>query len=147
MGPFLSSEALQDYAATLAASWKGGQVVALLGDLGVGKTTFVKGVAKALDIVDPVVSPTYVYLQTYEGSRLDLYHFDLYRLRSFQDLSLIGFEEYLDRGGICIIEWPHLATSILPSTTLVFALTMRADASRFLDQLDLDEVAISQRSI
>ena len=81
-------------------------ILALSGDLGAGKTTFVQGLASGLGIEDPIVSPTFVYLNIYEGT-IPLYHFDLYRLKTPSDFAELGFDEYFARGGICAIEWPE----------------------------------------
>ena len=88
-------------------------ILALQGDLGSGKTTFVQGFARGLGITDLVQSPTFTYLQAYEGSPC-LVHFDLYRLKHERDFLLLGFEEYFDAGGIVIIEWPERIASLLP---------------------------------
>lgn len=100
----------------LGASLPPSSILALSGDLGVGKTTFVQGLALGLQISDPVSSPTFVYLNAYSGS-LSLFHFDLYRLRGSEDFLGLGFEEYFDRGGICAIEWPERIVNLLPPHT------------------------------
>lgn len=90
----------------LATSLQPGDVLALSGDLGAGKTTFVKGLALGLDIEEPIQSPTYVYLNEYQG-RIPLFHFDLYRLKGVEDFINLGFDEFMSRGGVCAIEWPE----------------------------------------
>ena len=82
-----------------------GAFIALFGDLGSGKTTFTKGLAAALGITDPVTSPTFALVNEYTEGRLPLFHFDLYRIDSYDDLYAIGFLDYLDRGGIIAAEW------------------------------------------
>jgi tRNA threonylcarbamoyladenosine biosynthesis protein TsaE len=82
-------------------------ILALSGDLGAGKTTFVQGLALGLGIKEEISSPTFVYLNIYEEGVLPLFHFDLYRLKSPADFVGLGFDEYLSRGGICAIEWPE----------------------------------------
>lgn len=82
-----------------------GTVIAYLGDLGAGKTAFTRGLARGLGYRDPVTSPTYTIVNEYLGGRLPLFHFDMYRLRSSDDLFDIGWEDYLDRGGVCAVEW------------------------------------------
>lgn len=89
------------------------QVILLSGDLGVGKTVFVQGIASGMGIIDDVSSPTYTLINEYIG-RLPLYHMDFYRLEDETDLLDLGFEDYLDRKGIIIIEWPELAYAFLP---------------------------------
>ena len=82
-----------------------GTVLAYEGDLGAGKTAFTRGLARGLGYQDPVTSPTYTIVNEYLGGRLPLFHFDMYRLRSSDDLWDIGWEDYLERRGICAVEW------------------------------------------
>ena len=91
---------------------EGYTVVLLKGELGSGKTTFVKALCQELGVMDPVSSPTFSLVQEYRSpSRGLLYHMDLYRLKSQAELQQIGFAEYLDSGNICLIEWPELGLS------------------------------------
>ena len=82
-----------------------GTVIAYRGDLGAGKTAFTRGLALGLGYRDMVTSPTYTIVNEYLGGRLPLFHFDMYRLRCAEDLWDIGWDDYLDRGGICAVEW------------------------------------------
>ena len=82
-----------------------GAVVAFTGDLGAGKTAFTRGLARGLGISERVTSPTFTIVNEYEGGRLPLFHFDLYRLGSSDELFDIGWEDYLSRGGVCAVEW------------------------------------------
>ena len=82
-----------------------GAVIAYRGDLGAGKTAFTRGLARGLGVADPVTSPTYTIVNEYLGGRMPLFHFDMYRLHSSDDLWDIGWEDYLERGGICAVEW------------------------------------------
>ena len=84
---------------------KPGTVIAYRGDLGAGKTAFTRGLAKGLGADDMVTSPTYTIVNEYLGGRMPLFHFDMYRLASSDDLWDIGWEDYLERGGICAVEW------------------------------------------
>lgn len=95
-------------------------VIALQGDLGAGKTTFVKGIAKALGVLnmDIVTSPTFSYLNIYDGP-IPLFHFDLYRMKSAQDFFSSGFEDYFFADGVCCIEWPNFAVEALPKDTIL----------------------------
>ncbi len=88
----------------LAEKLKGGEVILLNGDLGAGKTTFTKGLAKFLGVEDIVTSPTFTFMKEYEG-RLRLYHFDMYRAQDEDELYELGLNDYLDAGGVCVIEW------------------------------------------
>ena len=82
-----------------------GTILAYEGDLGAGKTAFTRGLARGLGCTDTVTSPTYTIVNEYLSGRLPLFHFDMYRLASSDDLWDIGWEDYLDRGGICAVEW------------------------------------------
>ena len=82
-----------------------GTVIAYCGDLGAGKTAFTRGLARGLGCADMVTSPTYTIVNEYLSGRCPLFHFDMYRLRSSDDLFDIGWEDYLDRGGVCAVEW------------------------------------------
>ena len=82
-----------------------GTVIAYRGDLGAGKTAFTRGLAKGLGCSEIVTSPSYTIVNEYLGGRIPLFHFDMYRLRSSDDLFDIGWEDYLDRGGVCAVEW------------------------------------------
>ena len=91
--------------AALAAKLTPGTVIAYRGDLGAGKTAFTRGLARGLGCTDLVTSPTYTIVNEYLGGRLPLFHFDMYRLRSSDDLWDIGWEDYLERRGVCAVEW------------------------------------------
>ena len=91
--------------AALGKILSAGTVIAYRGDLGAGKTAFTRGLARGLGCADPVTSPTYTIVNEYLSGRMPLFHFDMYRLRSADDLWDIGWEDYLDRGGVCAVEW------------------------------------------
>lgn len=90
-----------------------GAVVAYTGDLGAGKTAFTRGLAQGLGISGPVTSPTFTIVNEYEGGRLPLFHFDMYRLGSSDELFDIGWEDYLSRGGVCAVEWSEIVDNAL----------------------------------
>ena len=96
-----------------------GTVLAFEGDLGAGKTAFTRGIARGLGIQDPVTSPTYTIVNEYLGGRLPLFHFDMYRLRSADDLFDIGWDDYLERGGICAVEWSENVWEAMEDPILV----------------------------
>jgi tRNA threonylcarbamoyladenosine biosynthesis protein TsaE len=110
-----------------AAELQPGDVLALIGDLGSGKTHFTKGICKGLQIHEDVTSPTFVILNEYIGGRLSVYHFDFYRMKSLAELDEIGFEEYLYRDGVSIIEWADMVAEKLPSRR--HEITLRLGAS------------------
>ncbi|MFD2444214.1 tRNA (adenosine(37)-N6)-threonylcarbamoyltransferase complex ATPase subunit type 1 TsaE [Bacillus sp. CGMCC 1.16607] len=115
-----SSNETTDFAKHLAAKLKPGDVIALEGDLGAGKTTFTKGLAEGLGITKNVNSPTFTIIKEYRG-HLPLYHMDVYRLEdSYEDL---GFDEYFEGEGVTVVEWAHLIKEQLPSELLTIYLT------------------------
>lgn len=100
-----SPEDTEGIGARLAEQLEPGAVVAFTGDLGAGKTAFTRGLARGLGIPDRITSPTFTIVNEYEGGRLPLFHFDMYRLGSADELFDIGWEDYLRRGGVCAVEW------------------------------------------
>ena len=98
-------EETEKLGAALARLLQPGTVIAYQGDLGAGKTAFTRGVACGLGAKESVTSPTYTIVNEYVSGRIPLFHFDMYRLRSSDDLFDIGWEDYLDRGGVCAVEW------------------------------------------
>ena len=100
-----SPEDTEDIGARLAEQLEPGAVVAFTGDLGAGKTAFTRGLARGLGIPDRITSPTFTIVNEDEGGRLPLFHFDMYRLGSADELFDIGWEDYLRRGGVCAVEW------------------------------------------
>lgn len=93
---------------------RAGQVYTLVGDLGVGKTVFTKGLAAGLGIEEPVSSPTFTIVQVYEEGRLPFYHFDVYRIGDVEEMDEVGFEDYVMGEGVSLIEWANLIEEILP---------------------------------
>ena len=91
--------------AALARVLQPGTVIAYRGDLGAGKTAFTRGLARGLGVTDRVTSPTYTIVNEYLGGRMPLFHFDMYRLGSEDELFDIGWDDYLERGGVCAVEW------------------------------------------
>lgn len=102
----------------LGAVLRPGMVIACRGDLGAGKTAFTRGLARGLGCRERVTSPTFTIVNEYEGGRLPLFHFDLYRLEGAEDLFGIGWDDYLDRGGVCAVEWSERAAEVLPPETV-----------------------------
>ncbi len=96
-----------------------GAVIAYLGDLGAGKTAFTRGLARGLGATDMVTSPTYTIVNEYLSGRMPLFHFDMYRLASSDDLWDIGWEDYLDRGGVCAVEWSENVADALEGAITV----------------------------
>ena len=113
-----SMEDTEKFAYELAQKAEPGQVYALIGDLGVGKTVFTKGFARGLGIEEPVNSPTFTILQIYEEGRIPLYHFDVYRIEEPEEMEEVGFDDYVYGDGVCLIEWANRIEEILPEETV-----------------------------
>ena len=108
-----SYEETQKFAEEFSKTLKAGDVLCMYGDLGVGKTAFVQGLAKGLGIDEPITSPTFTIVNEYSG-RLPLYHFDVYRIGDIEEMDEVGFEEYVMGDGVSLIEWANLIEEILP---------------------------------
>ena len=120
----------------LASRLAPGDVIAYFGDLGAGKTAFTRGLAQGLGITDPVTSPTYTIVNEYLSGRIPLFHFDMYRLSSSDELFDIGWEDYLSRGGVCAVEWSENVEDALQDAIRV---TIEKDA----DEPDTRHITIT----
>lgn len=116
----------------LARCVPAGQVVALYGDLGAGKTAFVRGMARGLEIRERVSSPTFTVVNEYPGD-VPLFHFDMYRLRNADELYEIGWEDYLCRNGICVTEWSENVEDALPEDCIRVRITRLNDTERQIE--------------
>lgn len=114
----------------LATQLKPGTVLAYRGDLGAGKTAFTRGLARGLGATDPVTSPTYTIVNEYLSGRMPLFHFDMYRLNSADDLFDIGWEDYLERGGVCAVEWSENVAEALEGPMVVLIEKLGEDTRR-----------------
>ena len=108
-----SVEQTQQLGCRLAEYLTPGAVVAFTGDLGAGKTAFTQGIARGMGVTERVTSPTFTIVNEYEGGKMPLFHFDMYRLGSSEDLFDIGWEDYLARGGVCVVEWSEIVEDAL----------------------------------
>ncbi len=111
---------------------KPGMVIAYRGDLGAGKTAFTRGLAQGLGSTELVTSPTYTIVNEYLGGRLPLFHFDMYRLASSDDLWDIGWEDYLDRKGICAVEWSENVSDALEDPIVITIEKLGGDSRRII---------------
>ena len=113
MHSFLSKsrEQTEEFAAQYAKTLRAGDVVLLDGDMGAGKTVFAKGVARGLGIEEEVTSPTYAYMNDYDGR---LFHYDCYRIETPEQAERLGLADYFDMGGICLVEWAQNIAPLLP---------------------------------
>ncbi len=115
----------ESYAKTL----KKGDVVLLNGEMGAGKTAFTKGLAKGLNIKDEITSPTYAYMNDYDGV---LYHYDCYRLSSGEDAEALGLTDYFYMDGVCVIEWSENIKSVLPDTVKTVEIIKKSENERII---------------
>jgi tRNA threonylcarbamoyladenosine biosynthesis protein TsaE len=113
----------------LAARAQPGTVIALIGELGTGKTTLTKAIAEGLGVAENITSPTFTILKEYESGRLPLYHFDAYRIGGAEELYALGFEEYLCGAGLTVVEWADRAAGLLPQDAIVLRLAYGKDES------------------
>ena len=131
-----SADETQALGQKLASRLAPGDVIAYFGDLGAGKTAFTRGLAAGLGYKGRVTSPTFAIVNEYEGGRLPLFHFDMYRLNSADDLFDIGWEDYLSRGGVCAVEWSENVEDALQDAIRV---TIEKDA----DEPDTRHITIT----
>lgn len=110
----VSADEMFSLGETIGKAATTGEIYALIGDLGAGKTVFSKGFAAGLGITETVVSPTFMIVQEYDGGRLPLYHFDVYRIEEPDEMAEIGFDEYIRGDGVCLIEWADRIAPLLP---------------------------------
>lgn len=109
-----SEEETLKSAMAFAKDIKPGSIICLDGDLGVGKSVFARGFARGLGITEPVTSPTFTLVQIYEGGRLNMYHFDVYRIGDPSEMYDIGYEDYFYSDGVCLVEWASLILELIP---------------------------------
>ncbi len=124
-----SEKQTEQFAERFAKTLSRGDVVAFEGTLGAGKTAFTRGLAKGLNCTDGVSSPTFAIVNEYDGD-IPLFHFDMYRIETLGELYSIGFFEYLERGGICAIEWSENIYSALPEETIFVKLEKLSETQR-----------------
>ena len=103
----------------IASKAEPGDVIALIGDLGTGKTTLTRYIAEGLGITSTISSPTFTIVKEYKSGRMPLYHFDVYRLGDSEEFLDIGAEEYLNGNGLCVIEWADIVADVLPEDTIL----------------------------
>ena len=111
-----SAEETAKLGETIGKNATPGEVYTLIGDLGVGKTVLTQGIAKGLDIKEPICSPTFTIVQVYEEGRMPFYHFDVYRIADVEEMDEIGYEDYFYGQGLTMIEWANLIEEILPDS-------------------------------
>lgn len=130
---FISKSTLetQSIAAAIVRKLPAGSVIAFLGDLGAGKTCFSHGVCEALGFYGEVSSPTFAIVNVYEGGKMPVYHFDMYRISGWEDLETTGYFDYLDRAdGIILVEWSENIAAALPDNTVTVTIEKLSDTER-----------------
>lgn len=125
-----SAQETKELAAKIAEGLSGGEVIAMKGDLGAGKTCFVSGLAAALGFLGEVTSPTFAIINEYLGGRLNVYHFDMYRVTSWEDLYSTGYFEYLEAGGVVAVEWSENIEAALPEELITVEILKDSDGGR-----------------
>lgn len=126
-------EETEEFACEYAKTLRAGDVVLLDGEMGAGKTVFSKGVAKGLGIEEEVTSPTYAYMNDYDGR---LFHYDCYRIESAAQAENLGLADYFDMGGICLIEWAQNIASLLPRKVKRVVIRKLSENEREIECLD-----------
>ena len=128
----------------LGSRLRSGTVVAYLGDLGMGKTAFTRGLARGLGAKEQVTSPTYTIVNEYLSGRMPLFHFDMYRLASSDDLWDIGWEDYLERGGVCAVEWSENVRDAMEDAVTVCIQKLGEDSRKITitGGVDLEDLSL-----
>ena len=127
-----SPEQTEEVGAALGSKLSPGTVIAYQGDLGAGKTAFTRGVACGLGAKESVTSPTYTIVNEYLSGKYPLFHFDMYRLASSEDLFDIGWEDYLERGGVCAVEWSENVADAMEDAIIVTIEKLGEDSRRII---------------
>ena len=120
----------EEFAARFAKNLKGGEIIAFRGDMGMGKTCFTRGLAKGLGFDGQVCSPTFALVNEYVGGRLAIYHFDMFRIDSWEDLYSSGWFDYIDAGGVTVAEWSENIEGALPDNALIIEIIRIDDTTR-----------------
>ena len=112
-------------------------IFAFYGHMGAGKTTFIKAICEELGVKDVITSPTFAIVNEYtDGHGEPVYHFDFYRIKKLEEVYDIGFEDYVESGSVCLMEWPELIEDILPADTVKVSITEQPDGTRLVEFMD-----------
>lgn len=125
-----SEKETEQLGAAIAETLKGGTTVAFLGSMGMGKTCFIRGVARGMGYTGEVTSPTFSLVNEYLGGRLNMYHFDMYRVSHWEDLYSTGFYDYLEQGGVLLVEWSENVKAAIPNDALFINIERIDDTTR-----------------
>jgi tRNA threonylcarbamoyladenosine biosynthesis protein TsaE len=132
-----SVESTKAFGEELGRKCQGGEIFALYGELGAGKTQFVKGLARGLNFSGEVTSPTFTLVHEYLGGRIPIYHFDLYRIADSKEAQRFGIEEYLSGEGVCVIEWPEKIKEMLPESAQHWRIKILTLVERQIERQDV----------
>lgn len=138
MGQFLLTqlEDLKPIAKKLAEQVQVNRIMTFTGNLGTGKTTLIQHICAELGVVDDVQSPSFGMVNEYQAEEEQIFHFDLYRIKSLEEALDIGLMEYLDSGSICLIEWPEIALEMLPEETIHVTLNHEGEGKRSISWVE-----------
>ena len=125
-----SPKETENFAYNFAKTLQGGEVIAFLGGMGMGETHFTRGLAKGLGFTGDISSPTFAIVNEYRGGRLPLFHFDMYRIESWEDLDTSGFFDYMEENGVIAAEWSENIDGALPENTIYVTLEATGENSR-----------------
>lgn len=120
----------------LGRTAKAGEVIALIGDLGTGKTTLTKYIASGLGVTEQITSPTFNIIKEYRSGRLPLFHFDVYRIGDIDEMFEIGYEEYFYGEGVCVIEWADLIEEIIPENAMIIRISRGASEEERIYEIE-----------
>lgn len=134
-----SQDETRELGKAIGAKLEAGDVVCLTGDLGVGKTVLVQGIAEGLGIEEGICSPTFTLIQEYYEGRLPLYHFDVYRISNVTDMDELGYEEYFYGKGVCLVEWGEMVRELFPENTVYITIEKNLEKG-----FDYREITISK---
>ncbi|TDO99018.1 tRNA (adenosine(37)-N6)-threonylcarbamoyltransferase complex ATPase subunit type 1 TsaE [Marinomonas balearica] len=136
--------AMESFGEQLATTFKSGGVVHLEGNLGMGKTTLVRGLLRGMGYIGPVKSPTYTIVEPYELGDLDVFHFDLYRIGDSEELEYMGIRDYFKDGALCLIEWAEMGKGVLPEPDVVIHLDLLRQGRKVVVE---SKTALGEKSI
>ena len=129
-----SIETIHDTARQFLGEIGTSKVLAFYGKMGAGKTTFIKAICEELGVADVITSPTFAIVNEYtDGKGEPVYHFDFYRIKKHDEVYDMGFEDYVDSGSLCLMEWPELIEEILPSDTIKVTISEQPDGTRLVE--------------
>ena len=137
-----SPEETEKIAYEFAKTLKGGEIVTLDGDLGAGKTAFVRGLALGLGVKEIVSSPTFTIVNEYHSGKIPLFHFDVYRIGSSDEMYDIGWEDYISQGAVVVIEWSTLISDIFDGTQIPIQITKNLDKGESYREISIGEAQI-----